>query len=158
MIGQPILVRNFGKIVIGDGVALNPWPQGEPFVTSLHTWLPGAELRIGEQCVLNGTVIHARERVEIGPWTMFGPGCVVIDNDSHPITRDRYLRRGREVASAPVVLGENVWVGTRSVILKGVTIGENTIVAAGSIVTRELPANVIAGGNPCRVIKDLPEV
>ena len=155
--GRRIVLRNHGQMELGNGVALNSFPQGESFVTSLNTWLPDASLEIGEQVVLNGTVIHARQRIHIGAWTMFGPGCVVIDNDSHPLRRDPQARRGRDVAAAPVDLQSNVWVGMRSLIMKGVTIGENSIIAAGSIVTRDIPANVIAGGAPCKVIRRLTD-
>ena len=83
-----------------------------------------------------------------------GPGTILCDNDSHTPVRS-IEGRAQRAPEAPIVLGSNVWLGMRTIVLKGVTIGDNTIVAAGSVVTRDLPPNVIAGGVPAKPLKSI---
>lgn len=83
-------------------------------------------------------------------------GCVLItDTDAHPM--DYMARRSSNegTKSAPVVIEDDVWVGAHCIILKGVTIGARSIIGAGSVVTKSIPADCVAAGNPCRVIKNL---
>jgi acetyltransferase-like isoleucine patch superfamily enzyme len=79
---------------------------------------------------------------------------IICDNDSHPPVLSLDRRDGRP-PEAPVVIEDGVWIGMRCTILKGVTVGRNTIVAAGSLVTRDLPANVLAGGVPAKPMRQL---
>lgn len=90
----------------------------------------------------------------IGDSVMFGPN-VTVATAGHPI--DPELRRRVGQYNIPVRIGNNVWIGANAVILPGVTIGDNTVIGAGSIVTRDLPANVVAVGNPCRVLRPIGE-
>ena len=83
---------------------------------------------------------------------MFGPN-VTIAVTGHPIDP---VRRGYMYA-LPVTIGDNVWVGAGAIICPGVTVGENTVIGAGSAVTKDLPANVVAAGNPCRVLREINE-
>ncbi len=85
---------------------------------------------------------------------MFGPGSKIVDNDSHRVSIDVEERR-KLPNSAPILIEENVWVGMNSLILKGVTIGKNSIVAAHSVVTKHVPENVLVAGNPAKIIKNL---
>lgn len=86
---------------------------------------------------------------------MFGPGVVILDNDSHNISIDPVVRRTGKIAESPVVIGNNVWIGMRSIIMKGVRIGDNSIIAAGSVVTKDVPSNQLFGGNPASFLKKL---
>lgn len=90
-------------------------------------------------------------RVRIGSHTMFGP-AVQIYTATHPL--DAATRRLHE-SGRPVTIGEDVWVGGGAIILPGVTIGSRTVIGAGSVVTRDIPDDVVAAGNPCRVIRRL---
>ena len=96
-------------------------------------------------------------RITIGDYSGIGPG-VHIYTVSHP-TDPSERRSGNSAfwnsVTAPVVIGDNVWIGGRSVILPGVTIGNGTTIGAGSVVTHSIPANVVAAGNPCRIIRHL---
>lgn len=152
--GNHIVINNRGQITLSRNVAIMSWPEGMSYTSGLHTHLPAAVIEIGERSKLNGTHIHAREKVVIGDWCLLGPGTIIIDNDSHPPVLDRETRRGPP-ASAPVIIGDNVWIGMRSLITKGVTIGDNAIVAAHSVVTKDVPANTLVGGNPARIIRPL---
>ncbi|MCE0555601.1 acyltransferase [Motilimonas sp. E26] len=85
---------------------------------------------------------------------MFGPGCKIVDNDSHRTSID-VMKRREPPESSPIIIRNNVWVGMNSLILKGVEIGENSIVAANSVVTKSVPKNTLVAGNPARIIKKL---
>lgn len=111
-----------------------------------------------------GSTITAVNRIEIGKDTAIATGVTIIDNNTHPINPDdrRYMRhtphRSRErsnqwSANAPVIIGENVWIGSNARIQKGITIGDNAIIAANSVVTHDVPANAIAAGNPAKIVK-----
>lgn len=85
---------------------------------------------------------------------MFGPGTKIVDNDSHRISID-VIERRKTPNSAPIIIGDNVWVGMNALILKGVEIGENAIVAAYSVVTKNVPENTLVAGNPAKILKTL---
>jgi acetyltransferase-like isoleucine patch superfamily enzyme len=117
---------------------------------------PGAEIFVAENATLtlgsrfqinSGATILCWDSVSIGDETGLAIGVVIMDSDFHPI-------RHQDSISAPVVIGKKVWVGARATILKGVTIGDGSIVAAGSIVTRDVPANTLVAGVPAKIIRD----
>jgi acetyltransferase-like isoleucine patch superfamily enzyme len=154
VLGNSFYINNQGRIILGDKVTLQSYPNGSSFRTSLSTYFPEAVIEIGNNCNINGTVIHSNQLVKIGNNCMFGPGTVITDNDSHRVSTDPYERRKKAVSS-PVNLEDNVWIGINCIILKGVTIGKNSIVAAGSVVVKEVPPNTLVGGNPARILKQL---
>ena len=123
---------------------------------------------VGDFTILNGAMIMAEESITIGAYCMISWNVSIADSDFHPV--DPVQRRLDALAlapfyenrpprpvirTAPVVIKDNVWIGMGAVILKGVTIGENSIIAAGAIVTSDVPANVVVAGNPARVVKEL---
>ena len=152
--GNKFQIQNFGTINLGDNVFLNSFPNGSSFPTSLNTYYPESRIIIGNNCRINGTIFHCNKEISIGNHCLFGPGTVIVDNDSHRISID-YAERRKEPTSKPIVIEENVWIGMNSVILKGVQIGENSIIASGSIVTKSVPKNCLFGGNPAKLIKKL---
>lgn len=162
IIGLPRLklTRN-SSLKIGAHCILRSKPSSNPIgidqPVTICTLEKGAQIFIGDKVGMSGGTICARELVEIGFGTLVGANTYIFDNDFHaldPIARvnDDYS----EVRSAPVRIGANVFIGTRSIILKGVNIGDNAIIGAGSVVTRNIPANCLAGGNPCVVLGPLP--
>lgn len=114
----------------------------------LSTFAKDAALTIGDKCGFSGTVIGCFSRVTLGNNVRCGANTVISDGDWHAGD----VRVGNPI---PVDIGDNVWLGLNVLVLKGVSIGENTIIGAGSVVTGSIPPNVIAAGNPCRVIKEL---
>ena len=90
----------------------------------------------------------------VGDSVMFGPN-VVVATAGHPI--DPELRRKVAQFNVPVRIGSNVWIGAGAILLPGVTIGENSVIGAGSVVTHDIPPNVVAVGNPCRVLREISE-
>lgn len=152
--GNRISLKSVGTISVGRRVTLQSYPNGEAARTGLRTDRPEASIRIGDNCLVNGTMIFSMSSVTIGDNCMFGPGAKVVDNDSHRPSADSVTRR-LAPASAPIVINDNVWIGMNALILKGVEIGRNSIVAAGAVVTKDVPENVLVAGNPARVVKGL---
>ena len=119
----------------------------------ISTHSKSASLSIGNNCGFSGTVIGAMEKIEIGDDVLCGANTLITDFDWHGILP--HERKTSSGESKPVIIGKNVFIGYGAVILKGVTIGDNSVIGANSVVTKNIPANVIAGGNPCKVIKNL---
>lgn len=115
-----------------------------------------SQIKIGNHVGISGSTIYAKKSVEIGDNVLIGSGCLITDSDLHSLD---YLKRREEdysdVKVMPVVIGDDVFVGARSIILKGVTIGPRSIIGAGSVVTRDVPADTIVGGNPAIIVKQL---
>ena len=136
-----LLRRLFGRL--GGGVVLKP---------SLRCDY-GYNVSIGARTFVNyDCVLLDCNRIDIGSDVQIAPG-VHIYTATHPV-EPATRKTGLEYA-LPVTIGDGVWLGGRAVVGPGVTIGENTVVGAGSVVTRSLPANVVAVGNPCRVLRDI---
>jgi acetyltransferase-like isoleucine patch superfamily enzyme len=112
-----------------------------------------AKITIGDRCGFSSTVIASKESISIGNQVYCGANTVITDSDWHALDINNRLAC-KNIHSAPVIIEDNVWLGLNCVVLKGVHIGENTVVGANSIVIKSLPANVIAAGNPARVIRD----
>jgi acetyltransferase-like isoleucine patch superfamily enzyme len=108
-----------------------------------------AVIRVGVNCGFSGTSIAAFNSIVIGNEVIIGANTIITDFDWH------FVRATGKMASAPVIIEDNVWLGANCIVLKGVNIGKNTIVGANSVVTRSLPENVLAGGNPACVIRSL---
>lgn len=147
-----------GKVRIGDnfyfssGDAVNPIGsnlQGAIYVES------GASLTIGNDVGMSSTRMWIHDSVKIGDHVKIG-GCVLVtDTDAHPMNFMGRRSSNEGTKSAPIVIEDDVWIGAHCVILKGVTIGARSVVGAGSVVTKSIPADCVAAGNPCRVIKKL---
>lgn len=118
----------------------------------ISTFSQEAEISIGDNCGLSSTVIGAAKSVVLGKHVACGANVTIIDHDFHdtnPFQRDK---GGVEKAQS-IHINDNVWLGLNTLVLKGVTIGKNTVVGANSVVTKSLPENVIAAGNPARAIR-----
>ncbi|HEX8295727.1 MAG TPA: acyltransferase [Chthoniobacteraceae bacterium] len=135
------------------GITLEAGASLDRGVTLLTT-NDAARIVIGRSCYLNRhTMIDAEVAVELGEHVMVGPFCYLTDHD-HTFAAGARPAEGPLIA-APTRIGARCWIGAHVSILKGVTIGEGTVIGAGSIVTKSLPAQVVAVGNPARVIRKL---
>lgn len=115
----------------------------------------GTHIQVGKNFYANtGCVMLDVAKVTIGDNVLFGPN-VCIYTAGHPIHPE--IRNSCYEYGIPIVIGDNVWIGGSSVILPGVKIGSNTVIGAGSVVTKDIPVNVCAAGNPCRVIREITE-
>jgi acetyltransferase-like isoleucine patch superfamily enzyme len=107
-------------------------------------------IEIGNNCGASGLKIHAKTKITIGNNVLIGMGSTILDNDAHNAVAVK--REQNIIPSRPVTIGDNVFIGLNCIILKGVTIGNNSVIAAGSVVFSNIPENAIAAGNPCKVI------
>jgi acetyltransferase-like isoleucine patch superfamily enzyme len=141
-------VENRGTLIIGDRVRL---ASG---VSTLELNVgPEGTLEIGDRVLINhGCSIGATKLVRIGSRCNIGSQVILIDNAFHEVDPER---RDQQPEPAPVILEENVWLAARVIVLPGVTIGKNSVVGAGSVVTRDLPPNVLAAGIPAKVLRQL---
>lgn len=113
----------------------------------------GTNISIGEYTYINMNCSFVDDgKIDIGKAVMFGPG-VVIATVGHPIKPD--MRK--YMYTDAVHIEDNCWIGANVTICPGVTIGENTVIGAGSVVTKSIPANVVAGGNPCKIMREIDE-
>ena len=137
--------RGHRDIRIADGVQLD---RGVVLLVSGES-RGSDKIAIGRTAYINrATMIDASERIEIGANCMIGPFCYITDHDHAAGSAD-------ELISKPTRIGERVWLGAHVTVLKGVSIGDGSIVGAGSVVTKSLPAGVVAVGNPARVIREI---
>lgn len=156
---RPLIVKSKGsRIDIGDGFVAVSTPARNVLCliqrVFLRTWSPGAEILIGNNVGVSGCTIAAAKLIRIGNNVMIGTGALITDSDVHSLSPIERLRDGGG-GSAPIVIGDNVFIGARAIILKGVTIGEGAIVGAGSVVTKDVPEYSIVAGNPAKVIRVL---
>ena len=113
----------------------------------------GRHIRIGARCFANfGLVALDVAEIVIGDDVQMGPNVQLL-TPTHPVEPEP--RRQKWEAAQPITIGDNVWLGGGVIVCPGVTIGENTVVGAGAVVTRDLPANVVAFGNPARVVREI---
>lgn len=116
----------------------------------ISTHSSNASIKVGNYSGFSGTTIGCFTSIIIGDNVNCGANTVITDGDWH-------MDDPRVGPAKPIVIGNRVWLGYGVVVLKGVSIGENSIIGAGSVVTQNIPANVIAAGNPCKIIKHLNE-
>ena len=131
---------------IGEGCYIEP-----PF----HSNFGGGHVHFGKNVYANFNLTCVDDtHIYVGDYTMFGPN-VTVATAGHPILPE--LRGKGYQYNAPVHIGKNCWIGAGAIILPGITIGDNVVVGAGSVVTKNLPPNVVAVGNPCRILREVNE-
>ncbi len=121
----------------------------------IRTLSKDAYIQIGNDVGISGGGIVAQEMVTLGNSVMLGANTFITDTDFHTLDIKNRRHASENIKSAPVNIRENVFIGMDSLVLKGTTIGENTIIGARSVVTKDIPANCIAAGNPAKVIRQI---
>ncbi len=160
-VGRPrITVRGGGRLTIGPGFRMNSRFYGNSLSVTpcaIHVG-EGATLSIGRNVGISSCFITAAESVTIEDNVKIGGGCYIMDTDFHSLDPAARLDRTTDrPLTAPVVIRENAFIGAASIILKGVTIGRNSVVGAGSVVCRDIPDNELWAGNPARFIRTLTD-
>lgn len=141
---EALLKEMFAEI--GEGVYLEP-----PF----HANWAGHHVHMGKNVYANFNLTLVDDgEIYIGDYTMIGPN-VTIATAGHPVLPE--LRQEAYQFNIPVHIGKNVWIGAGVIILPGVTVGDNTVIGAGSVVTKDIPSDVVAVGNPCRILREIGE-
>jgi acetyltransferase-like isoleucine patch superfamily enzyme len=144
------------NISVGDFPTMVASPDNFIHLTTWSLEEHEGEISIGKFCLITpGVRIASASKITIGDGCMFANSAYISDADWHGIY-DRAIPVGK---TSPITLKDNVWIGDRAVVGKGVTIGKNSIVAAGAVVVKDVPDNVVVGGNPAKIIKELdPEI
>lgn len=157
IIRQPLLVTGKGRVILGRHCVLGAWPSAFFFSGYIHIDVreSSAVVELGDDVALNNNAIIFAERsaIRIGNGTIAGTELTVYDSDFHGLTPQ--TRHDGSHACAPVEIGPNVFFGSRVTVLKGASIGENAVIAAGSVVTGAIAGNVMAGGIPAKAIKTI---
>ena len=152
----------YSSIKVGKDVVMvsSSWRSSSSSIfapVKIHTHSSTSIIEIGDKVGMNGTSIVARSRkISIGSGTQIAPNVTILDFDGHTIftSEERWTNHGVE-NDRDVSIGRNCWIGTRSIILKGVEIGDYAVVAAGSVVTKDVPEKTIVAGSPAKVIRNL---
>jgi maltose O-acetyltransferase len=153
-IGERVRVRGRPVVVTSGRVRIGHRTQVVSTVATTELIAErGATLDIGPRALVNfGCSIVAHERIVIGERCLIGPHCLIMDTPFHPLDPERRLE---PPDTAPIEIGENVWLGARVMVMPGVTIGRDAAIAAGSVVTHDVPPRTLAAGVPARVIREL---
>ena len=138
-----------GTVIIGDDCIVD-----DLFTPFTHH--PLAKIQIGKNSFINGTRLGCFQKIEIGESCILADARI-IDTDFHSLNRNRNTQAARPPVSSPIVIENNVWIAASAAILKGVHIGENSVIGFGSVVTKNIPANQIAAGNPASIIGEVPQ-
>ena len=158
-----------GSILIGEefrftsGSGINPISRN--IRGGIYSQCRDSKIIIGDRVGISSSCLWAKEMIKIGNDVNIGGDCLIIDTDAHA---HNYMQRrktyalengfkafGEAIPSSPIEIGNDVWIGARCIILKGVHIGDRSIIAAGSVVSKDIPSDCVAGGNPCKVIKEI---
>lgn len=160
MLVRWFLKQNNGKIIIGDNfkcnnkVTSNSIGLIQPCVFNISS--SGSRIIIGNNVGISGSTINATTTITIGDNVMIGSGCLITDTDSHPLHwKDRLEERNELTRRAPITIEDDAFIGARSIILKGVTIGKGAVIGAGSVVSKDVPPFAIVCGNPAKIVKTL---
>lgn len=143
-----LILRGPGTVILGDDVTVDA-------LTTFYTHSKQAVIQVGDRSYVNGARLGCVSRIEIGQDGILGD-CRIMDTDFHPV------HKGRRTSSdaggiASVKVGKNVWLGAGSAILKGVKIGDHSVVAFGAVVVKDIPESRIYGGNPARDLGPVPD-
>lgn len=143
-------IKGPGQVIFGANV--NAWAHKEPNV--LITYSPDVVIKIGDNTRLNGAGLMAACGITIGCNCLVG-SAVIVDTDFHSVNPDRRTNPDARVKSASITIGNNVWLAGQTAVLKGVTIGDNSVVGFRGVVASNVPPNVVVAGNPVQVVKQL---
>jgi len=160
LIGLPVIFKQKkAELTIGDNCTIK-----SDFLSNLvglyqRTIIVAREegkIHIGNNVGISGATIYSKESIKIGDYTNIGGNVKILDHDFHPIEAEARKRNDMTmVGKRAIIIGENVFIGCNSIVLKGTEIGDNSVVGAGSVVSGKFPANVIIAGNPARILKQL---
>jgi acetyltransferase-like isoleucine patch superfamily enzyme len=141
-----LYLLNLGEVVLGDHVQI-----ASHYARSVLMTLPRARLEVGDRTIINyGADIAATKAISIGADCMIGTHAIILDNDFHELSDRHKMPEGKSV-----VIEDRVWMGNRVMILPGVTVGEDAVVGAGSVVMTDVSPRTVVMGNPARVIRKL---
>jgi len=153
-----IEINSTSELILGQNVMINS--SNRNYHINMHSPTKlmadgvNSKIEIGTNTRIHGTCIHAKGSITIGQNCLIAANCQIIDSNGHLLSmKDPSNRINTIDEFKEITIGNNVWIGANSIILPGVSIGDGSVIAAGSIVTKNIPANCIAGGNPAKLIQ-----
>lgn len=157
--GIPMInINSSGLLTIGKNVTLGSLSYGNHF--NMHSPVKlmidrdSAIIKIGDNTRIFGTCIHAQKSIIIGDNCLISANCQIIDSMGHDFSFENTENRINTAGIVePILIKNNVWIGSGSIILPGVTIGEGSVITVNSVIDKDVPAMVLAGGNPMKVLK-----
>jgi acetyltransferase-like isoleucine patch superfamily enzyme len=157
--GIPVLVfKRGGRAVLGKNVYLKS--NKKSYHLNMHSPVklmadqPGAIIEIGDYSRINGACIHAFKKITIGKNCLIAANCQIFDGNGHDLSMDDVYNRVNTVGDAKeIVIEDAVWLGANVIVMPGVRIGKGSVIAAGSVVVKDIPPMSVAGGNPAKVLK-----
>ena len=158
--GLPIIQRHRRSLIrIGRGMTLRSSPMSNPLAPNhpviISARRPNARLIIGDDFGMTGGSLVCDESIAIGNRVWVGANAVIADTDFHPLEAARRRVQPLAAKTAPIVIDDDVFIGMRALILKGVHIGEGAVIAAGSVVSRDVPPRTVTAGNPAQIVREL---
>ena len=144
-------IRVGQRLELRSSAASNPLGPSRPVIIS--TRRAGARITIGDDFGMTGGSLVCDQRISIGDRVWIGANAIISDTDFHPLDPEERLRHPLAANTAPVTIADDVFVGMNALILKGVTIGAGSVVAAGCVVVRDVPPRSLVAGNPARVVR-----
>lgn len=158
-IGGKIYIRGRGKVILGKDIIINSSLKTNFYSGNYRSVIfcgENGKLSIANGTGISNSVIICEKKIDIGNNVKIGSGCLIYDTDCHslnPVERRDYTRDNPQCK--PIYIADDVFIGARSIILKGSKIGENSIIGAGSVVSGEIPKNEIWAGNPAKFIRKI---
>lgn len=153
-----IYIKNAGTFTLGSDAKINSSMYANPIGGDTRTFIVvsrGAVLEIGHHVGLSNVTIYCAQNVTIGDYVLIGGGCRIYDTDFHPVDYRERVLDGKKGPTAAVVIEQGVWLCGGVTILKGVRVGARSVVACGSVVTRDIPPDELWGGVPARFIRKI---
>lgn len=155
----PMGLSALGRIELGDHITIvNDSKYNRAGINHPTQLVAGRDaiLKIGNNVGISGASIYAESSIEIGDYVLIGANSRIYDTDFHPVHfQDRLA--GTPAKTAPVIIGNHVWLAANVMVLKGVSIGARSVIAAGSVVVSDIPEDCLAGGTPARVIRKITD-
>lgn len=152
-----IKVYGKGKIIFGSNVRINSGQKYNPIGGSyecIFVLKDGGNIILEDNVGISNSTFVARKEIRIGKDTLIGGNCKIYDNDFHSTDyENRMMKIDPDIKVAPIKIGEGAFIGAHTVVLKGSNVGDKTVIGAGSVVSRSIPANEIWAGNPVRMLK-----
>ena len=153
------IIREYpgSKIVIGNQVVFNSSPESNLYGLYQRCIViakDGGVLSIGDNTGISGSTLFCKKQIEIGKNVFIGGNCKIMDSDWHSLEASKRINQKEEdIKKAPIIIGDDCFIGGNSIILKGTKLGRNCVIGAGSVVHGEFPDNSIIAGNPAKIIK-----
>lgn len=162
IIGRPRVYIKDGSVFLSQNVTLRSTPRFYHGIMSSPVTLtadkPGAVIEVGKNTRLNGCTIHAWKYVKIGADCLVGANTCIMDSNGHSSDDSDWMRRHiTQDTPEDIIIEDHVWIGMNCTVLKGIRIGRGSIIAAGSVVVKDVPEFSVVGGNPAKVLRTIKQ-